>query len=151
MHGYVKARFGWILAGLVGLGLVAGVAAGVAAMVAQRQAGGAGASQRPAARAGEGREVSLGEFTTNLAERGSAVQVTFVLIVPGEKEAARVEAARSELRDAVLGLLRDTRAADLSGAQGKDRLARSVLARVNQVLGEPVVNRVLVTDIVAQP
>lgn len=146
----LKGRFAWILGGLVLLVVAAGVAAGVAMAVVGRQGGGntpAAAGSKP----GEGREVSLGQFTTNLAERGAAVQISFVFLVAGEKEAARVEAAKSELRDAVLGLLREKKPADLAGAQGKDRLAREVQARVNEVLGGPVVSRVLITEMLAQP
>lgn len=132
--------------------LAGGVAAGVAIAVVGRQAGGnAPAAAQSAPKPGEGREVSLGQFTTNLAERGAAVQISFVFLVAGEKEAARVEAAKSELRDAILGLLRDKKSADLAGAQGKDRLAAEVRARANEVLGEPIVSRVLITEMLAQP
>lgn len=148
----LKGRFAWILGGIAILALAAGIAAGVAVAVVRRQGGeSAPVAGQAELKPGEGREVSLGQFTTNLAERGAAVQISFVLLVPGEKEAARVEAAKSELRDAVLGLLRDKKPSDLAGAGGKDRLAREIQARANEVLGEPIVSRVLITEMLAQP
>lgn len=153
----------YALAGVAGLALVAAVASGttlllVRSLLQTQPVLAVGMPGRGGYAAGngmgglvEGKEIALPKFVTNLADPGAAVDVTFVLVVRSDKDAARVERAKNQLRDGILGLLRTRRAADLTGPGGKDRLAELVLQRANELLGSGTVTRVLVPDMVTQP
>lgn len=159
----MNATVKYVLAGLGALVLVSLIASGMTLLVARSVLApqpvlAVGAPDRGGYVNGnggsvlvEGKEVALPKFVTNLADTGGAVDVTFVLVVRSEKDAAKVEKAKNQLRDAILGLLRTKRVAELTGPGGKDKLAESVATRVNDLLGSGMIAKVLVPDMVTQP
>lgn len=145
----MKGRLLWIV---VGVATVL-VSVTVTALVATRLGARPGAAAEAAAGGGAelGPLVVLPRFITNLADPGTAVDVTFAIAAVDSAAVARVEAAKTALRDPILGVVRNQRAVDLVGAGGKDRLVGLVRQAVEEQLGPGVVQRVLVVDLVTQP
>jgi flagellar FliL protein len=95
--------------------------------------------------------VSLGRFTVNLrGGSGGRILRAQVEIEVSSTDAARVEGASAMLRDGVILLASDYTYADLDGLDGKLRLRDELLARLNALLGAPVVRRVYFTEFVVQ-
>lgn len=156
----MKVKLIYVAAGLLGVALIALVASAVALLAVRAMLPSpvlaVGAPDRGGYVAGsgglvQGKEVALPKFVTNLADPGAAVDVTFVLVVRTEKDAQRVQEVKNQLRDTILGVLRAKKAAELTGPNGKDSLARDIQARANELLGSGTVTRVLVADLVTQP
>lgn len=148
----MKRTLLWVGGILGALLLVGALAVGVSVMFF----GQAGVeAEEPAAAAGpalpEGPQVPLAKFVTNLAEPGTAIDVSFALVLADEKQVAQIDKQKLLLRDAILGVIRATRPAEVTGPEGKDRLAAAVMARISEILGPGVVQQVLVTDLVTQP
>ncbi len=159
----MKSPLIYVIAGLVGLVLVAAVSSGMTLLVmksmipravpAGEERGGYAAASGGSTlvESAEVKEVALAKFVTNLADEGGAVDVTLVLMVRSEKDAQRVEKLKNQIRDSILGILRTKKSVELKRPDGKDTLAKDVLTKANEMLGRDTVTRVLVTDMVTQP
>lgn len=150
----MRATVLWSVAGVLALLLAGGVGYGVSRMMiaSAQPAGAAGiGGNLPHSSLPAGPVVSLPKFVTNLSESGTAIDVTFALVLTREEDVATVETHKLLLRDQILGVIRSKKAADVQALAGKEGLAADVLAAVQEVLGPEVVRQVLVTDMVTQP
>lgn len=86
--------------------------------------------------------LELGEFVVNLADPGQMryLKANVVLEVQGEMPAAggghggESEGGDPKVRDAVIEVLSSKRMADLTGAEGKEKLKKDIIAAVNKRL-----------------
>lgn len=93
----------------------------------------------------------LDEFVTNLADKDRLRYIKFKVAL-GLRSASSEEVARNaspQVRDVVLSQVRELTAADLSGADGKERLAQAIKEGLDGLLPGHV-TRVYVTDMVIQ-
>lgn len=93
----------------------------------------------------------LDEFVTNLADKDRLRYIKFSVALglrSGNSEQIARDAA-PQVRDVVLSQVRELTAADLSGADGKERLAQAIKNGLDGLLPGHV-TRVYVTDMVIQ-
>jgi len=93
----------------------------------------------------------MDKFVTNLGDtdRLRYIDFTIALGLRNAESEAIVTEAEPQVRDMVLKQVRALKANDLSGADGKDRLAAGVKAGLDELLAGHVTN-VYVTDMVVQ-
>lgn len=147
----------YIVAGVLGIALVGGVAFAAAKLAI----GTAGPVVQQAVVAGGGPKVevtkentlALKPFTTNLGDEGrnSYINVTFELVLVDAKAKEKVDPQVPAVRDAVVGILHSKKSMEVTGAEGANKLKAEVMSRVNEVIGGAYVQQVLITDIVVQP
>lgn len=134
---------------LLALAAAALLGGGAAAFLLLR--GGEGGAHE--AQAAGGYRVAVGEILTNLADtdRPRYVQVSLELEVDSRAAAGHLEEEMPRVRDALIGLLRATRYADLAGEEGMRALGERVARRVDELLeGRGRVLRVLFTAFLIQ-
>ena len=140
--------------GLVGaiVVLFLGVA-GLAYMVFIRPAPAAAATTEHKESASEAAPefLKLKNFVTDLADKDRARYVD-VTVAVGMKDAAALTEGKkyeTQIRDIILTQLRNRTAADLVGAQGKDKLAEGLKEALGKLLKENL-KAVYITDLVVQ-
>lgn len=135
--------------------LAVGVA-GIAVYIFVLMPGGsAPAANTPAAPVGqpvvEAAYYEMDKFVTNLGDtdRLRYIDFTIALGLRDASSEAVVEENEAQVRDRVLQQVRDLKAAELAGSDGKKRLAEEVKAGLSELLGGHVTN-VYVRDMVIQ-
>ena len=134
--------------------LVLGGGGGAAWFFMQPKA--AGAEHKAAAKGGPPEYVALEQFVVNLQpENGEQyLQVAFTLQVPTPKDGEDIKANMAKVRSRVLLLLSGKKASEISSVDGKQKLAREIIASLNQPFvdkGEPQqVSDVLFTAFIIQ-
>jgi flagellar FliL protein len=100
--------------------------------------------------------VPIESFTINLQpENGEQyLQIAFTLQVPNEKQGEEIKANMAKVRSRVLLLLSGKKASEISSVEGKQKLAKEIMATVKQPFvdkGEPQqVSDVLFTAFIIQ-
>lgn len=107
----------------------------------------------PAVEGGDALQVflTLQNFVTDLSDKDRLryVDVTVVLGLKDEVALATVKKMDPQVRDTILSQLRAMVAADLAGASGKDRLAKTLETRLaDQLKGH--LKAVYITDLIVQ-
>ncbi|MBE3590234.1 MAG: flagellar basal body-associated FliL family protein [Firmicutes bacterium] len=99
-----------------------------------------------------GVDVSLGEFTTNLADADQRriIQIQVTVEAAGAEGQKLLQERQAAIQDAVTRTLRSFRADDLAGDAGADRLKAALLPAINGAAGKPVVRAVFLTRMVIQ-
>jgi len=96
----------------------------------------------------------LDAFIVNLMDKKGLgkryLKVTIELELPGVEEKAIVEQYKPQLKDTVLLLLSNQTFDDISSMEGKLELKQSLLYRINQLLGDKIVDRIYFTEFVVQ-
>jgi flagellar basal body-associated protein FliL len=95
--------------------------------------------------------LTLQSFVTDLSDKDRLryVDVTVVLGLKDEAALAAVKKMEPQVRDTVLSQLRAMVAADLAGASGKDRLAKTLETRLaDQLKGH--LKAIYITDLIVQ-
>ncbi|HEY8347877.1 MAG TPA: flagellar basal body-associated FliL family protein [Symbiobacteriaceae bacterium] len=117
---------------------------------------GLGLSGDPAATAGASATENLyffetDNFVTDLADKDKVRYVNVSVSLAMKDQAALEEAKQMEpqIRDVILGQLRQRTAAELAGAVGKDDLANGLQSALRGLLGDRLV-KVYITDLVIQ-
>ena len=98
--------------------------------------------------------VDLGTFTVNLAAGGSPsaryVRTGIVLEVDSEETKRWAEERSPQLRDRVIGVLRQETMESIHGAEGMERLRRRLREAISDVVPENAVRDVYFIDLVVQ-
>jgi flagellar FliL protein len=96
----------------------------------------------------------LEAFIVNLMDKKGLgkryLKVTIELELAGEEEKTIVEQFKPQLKDTVLLLLSNQTFTDISTMEGKLELKQSLLYRINQLLGDQIVDRIYFTEFVVQ-
>jgi len=105
--------------------------------------------------AGEARSIyPLESFIVNLMDNSGTgkkyLKITMELEVVGEAEKKKVENYKTQLKDTILMLLSSRSFEEINTVEGKMDLKQTLLARINQALGENVVSRIYFTEFVVQ-
>ena len=115
-----------------------------------------GAAHKPAPKAGPPEYVAIEQFVVNLQpENGEQyLQVAFTLQVPTQKDGEEIKTNMAKVRSRVLLLLSGKKASEISSVQGKQLLAKEIVATLNAPFvdkGEPQhVSDVLFTAFIIQ-
>ncbi|HLN63154.1 MAG TPA: flagellar basal body-associated FliL family protein [Symbiobacteriaceae bacterium] len=147
----------YIVAGVLGIALVGGVAFAAAKLAIGTSGATAqhvtAADGSPKVEITKENTLALKPFTTNLGDQGrnSYINVTFELVLTDDKAKEKVDPQVPAIRDAVVGILHSKKSMEVTGAEGANKLKAEVMDRVNEVIGGKLVQQVLITDIVVQP
>lgn len=152
----------YVVVAVAGVLVVAGVAFGATYLTVRNMAPAATAAAEGVAEAGEAaaapisvtkeNTVPLKPFTTNLAdtERSSYINVTFELVLAEKNGKKELDEKLPLVRDAILRILNSKKSMEVTGGEGANKLKGDILKEVNTMLGGPVVQHVLITDIMVQ-
>ncbi len=77
----------------------------------------------------------LDQFTVNLADGESYLQVEIHLLIADAKVAEKLKQRMPEVRNDIIRLLSSMNAEDLAVLEGKDNLAKEIQTKVNELLG----------------
>jgi flagellar FliL protein len=133
--------------------LVLAIGGGAAWFFTQAKPAGA---EHKVAKAEPPQYVPVESFTINLQpENGEQyLQIAFTLQVPNEKQGEEIKANMAKVRSRVLLLLSGKKASEISSVEGKQKLAKEIMATVKQPFvdkGEPQqVSDVLFTAFIIQ-
>ena len=96
--------------------------------------------------------VSLPTILVNLADPLGKryLKMTAKLEVQGDNAKTMVQDNMPKIKDSVIMLLSSKSFQDLSSMDKKIRLKKQIVKRINQILQEPVINRVFFTEFVIQ-
>jgi flagellar FliL protein len=96
----------------------------------------------------------LDSFIVNLVDKAGLgkryLKITMELEVGGEEGKGMVEKYKPKLRDTILLLLSSLSFDEINTMEGKLELKQSLLSRVNQILGEGLVQRIYFSEFVVQ-
>lgn len=95
----------------------------------------------------------MDEFLVNLNNPGNQVsflKTTITLELPNQASLREIESKMPRIRDTFQVYLREMRNSDLQGSAGLQRLRSELLMRVNGIMEEGKVNKVLFKEIVVQ-
>jgi flagellar FliL protein len=96
----------------------------------------------------------LDSFIVNLMDRAGSgkryLKTTIELDVPDEEGRNLLELRKAQLRDTILLLLTSQSFAEINSIEGKLELKRALLVRINQTLGQKIVNSLYFTEFVVQ-
>ena len=96
----------------------------------------------------------LKSFVVNLFDKRGIgkryLKITMKLEVGKEEDKLKVEEKMPKLRDTALILLSSLTLKDINTMAGKLELKHAIISRVNQVLGEKIVNGIYFTEFVVQ-
>lgn len=96
----------------------------------------------------------LEAFIVNLLDRtGSGrryLKVGMELEIGGEEDALILKSNTPQLKDTILLLLSSQTFKDINSLEGKLELKAALVSRINQVLGDAIVNRIYFTEFVVQ-
>ena len=95
---------------------------------------------------------SLGSVVVNVAEtEGRRYLKASVEVEPGDPKAVReIEGRRSQLVDVTIGLLSSKSLTDVTTAEGRDRIKKELLERMNAELGGQKIAKVYFVEFVVQ-
>jgi flagellar basal body-associated protein FliL len=130
---------------------VAGIAAYVFVVMPHSQGEKAAVAETPKVEAKAGGTVPLKKFVTNLADKDRIryIDVSIALGVKATADAEEVAKMEPEIRDVVLKQIRSLTSQDLSGSEGKDKMAEMIQKGLAELLNGKLV-KVYVTDMVIQ-
>ena len=98
--------------------------------------------------------VPLESFIVNLMDKSGLgkryLKVTIELEVGGEQAKLALDRFKPQLKDTILLLLSNQTFEDISTMEGKLELKQALLFRINQMLGEKIVERIYFTEFVVQ-
>jgi len=99
-----------------------------------------------------GQMIKLDDFVVNLADKDSRryVRIGMTLEVKSSSAEDELKKRSAQVRDAIMVTLSDKRSEDIEGADGKEFLRRTLLARINDVLVIGKVFNLYFTDFVIQ-
>jgi flagellar basal body-associated protein FliL len=141
----------WIIIGVTAFVLVVGAGAGTVWFLLSRNAQKVEVDLTRGVLDPKAKVVDLGKFVTNLADKeGRYIDVNFVVVVKDEKDAKKISDNMAVVRDGILLLLNSLNSKDVIGGEGAENLKRSVHERLNEALGDKLVQRILITSIVVQ-
>lgn len=96
----------------------------------------------------------LDAFIVNLMDKAGLgkryLKATIILEVGSEEDKKILENHKPQLRDTILLLLSSQSINEINTLEGKLELKQALLSRINQVLGEGIVNRIYFTEFVMQ-
>lgn len=96
----------------------------------------------------------LESFIVNLLDKvglgNRYLKVRIILEIGDEIDRKIVEGHKTQLRDTILLLLSSQSFNEINTMEGKLELKQAILSRINQALGEGIVNRVYFTEFVVQ-
>lgn len=96
----------------------------------------------------------LESFIVNLMDSSGSgkkyLKVTMELEVAGEAEKKKMETNKTQLKDTILMLLSGRTFEEINTVEGKLDLKQTLLARINQTLGENAVSGIYFTEFVVQ-
>ena len=126
--------------------------AAVGAAPAHAGGGEAAAAGAHGAAASKEQTADFGKIMVNVASSGDnrylRINLVFAGASPNIKEI--VKSNDVALRDAVITLLSSQSLADLEKSDGRETVRRALLARINGVLGGPVITQIYFTEFVIQ-
>ena len=95
---------------------------------------------------------SLGSVVVNVAEtEGRRYLKASVEVEPGDPKAVReIERRRSQLVDITIGLLSSKGLTDVTTAEGRDRIKKELMERMNAELGEQKIAKIYFVEFVVQ-
>jgi len=104
---------------------------------------------------GDGATISFEPFLVNLADKEASryVKTSIRLLVANKESAeavAKGETLMPRLRDTILTLLSTKTAEEMTSNEGKERLKKEILEKVNEYLPEEGAQEVFFTDFVVQ-
>jgi flagellar FliL protein len=96
----------------------------------------------------------LESFIVNLMDKVGLgkryLKVKIIIEISGEEAKKVVEGRKPQLRDTILLLLSSQSFKEINTMEGKLELKQALLARINQTLGEGIVQRIYFTEFVVQ-
>ena len=96
----------------------------------------------------------LDSFIVNLMDKSGSgkryLKVGMILDIVNQERGTTVEKYKPQIRDTILLLLSSKSYGDISTMEGKLELKRSLLSRINHILGEVIVTRIYFTEFVVQ-
>jgi flagellar FliL protein len=104
---------------------------------------------------GEGATVTLEPFLVNLADKDTSryLKTTIQILVPGKEFAEKITTGGvfvPRMRDTILGILTTKVADDVITNEGKQKLKKEIIEKLNEFLPEKSANDVFFTDFVVQ-
>jgi flagellar FliL protein len=95
---------------------------------------------------------SLGSVVVNVAEtEGRRYLKASVEVEPGDQKAVReIERRRSQLVDITIGLLSSKGLTDVTTAEGRDRIKKELMERMNAELGDQKIAKIYFVEFVVQ-
>lgn len=100
----------------------------------------------------EGPLTPLDSFVVNLNERGSTryLKTTVDVQVARQDAVEDIEKARPAIRDALLRYLSSLTLEDTSGEEGKIKIQKQLIARVEKIIGEGKIHKLYFQEFVVQ-
>lgn len=90
------------------------------------------------------------EFLTNLKDTGRFIKVSIDLEVSDKKNLKPLEERTSEVRDAIISVLRNKTAEEIEGSEGQNKLKQEIIDSLNKMFGQKVIVNVYFNDFVVQ-
>ena len=103
----------------------------------------------------EGATVTLEPFLVNLADKDTSryLKTTIQILVPSKEVAEKITATGiliPRMRDAILGILTSKAADDVITNEGKQKLKKEIIEKLNEFMPEKPASDVFFTDFVVQ-
>ena len=104
---------------------------------------------------GEGATITLEPFLVNLADKDTSryLKTTIQILVPGKEFAEKITTGGvfvPRMRDTLLGILSTKAADDVITNEGKQKLKKEIIEKLNEFLPEKCAQDVFFTDFVVQ-
>jgi len=97
---------------------------------------------------------SLDSFIVNLMDKTGLgkryLKVGIILEIDTEERKILIEKYKPKIRDTILLLLSSKTFGEISTMEGKLELKRGLITRLNQILGETIINKIYFTEFVVQ-
>ena len=150
-----KSFLKFIILGVIVIAVGAGGYLGWDLLVKGKKEGPKTPTSRPQIRREEtGISYPLESFIVNLMDKAGLgkryLKVEIILEIGGEEAKRVVDGQKPRLRDTILLLLSSQSFKEINTMEGKLELKQALLARINQTLGEGIVQRIYFTEFVVQ-
>ena len=150
-----KSFFRFIILGVMVMALGAGGYLGWDLFVKGKKEGTKVPESRPRSKKVEARiNYPLESFIVNLVDKAGIgkryLKVRIILEIGDEGDRKIVEMNKPQLTDTILLLLSSQSFKEINTMEGKLELKQALLSRINQALGEGIVNRIYFTEFVVQ-
>ena len=98
--------------------------------------------------------IPLAAFIVNLLDRNGLgkryLKIKMQLEVSSQEQVLHVGSSKTQMRDAILMLLSSITYEDINTLEGKLELKQALIQRLNQILGNRVINQLYFTEFVVQ-
>ena len=150
-----KSFLKFIILGVIVIAVGAGGYLGWDLLVKGKKEGPKTPTSRPQIRREEtGISYPLESFIVNLMDKAGLgkryLKVEIILEIGGEEAKRVVDGQKPRLRDTILLLLSSQSFKEINTMEGKLELKQALLSRINQTLGEGIVQRIYFTEFVVQ-